>query len=252
MTRLHNTFPWKSAGTGIIIAYLGWLFRGTVLSPAAGWMLASGAGLAAVQIGRWHGQRRTSAGMLGHWTRRNRRNDGLASRWDLFRTSSKWAMRRQAHKLLPQLEDQPRAVRRDVAQYTARLCRVGVRAVYSTIEEVTTILGGPRQGKTELAADLILDAPGAVVSTSTKPDLVGLTAGVRSRRGPVHVFNIDPTIPFASTVKFDPLAGCKFDSDCHPARGRSDRLRPDRLPARGLADSRPTGDEDPPSRRRAR
>ena len=51
--------------------------------------------------------------------------------------------------------------------------------------------------------------PGAVVATSTKPDLFGLTSGLRARRGPVHVFNPQRRGGVSSTFRWNPLQGCE-------------------------------------------
>jgi hypothetical protein len=81
--------------------------------------------------------------------------------------------------------------------------------VWSPVEDVTLRLGGPRTGKSGELACRILDAPGAVLATSTRTDLVSLTGGLRARRGPVHVFNPSGLGQLASTVKFSPLIGCR-------------------------------------------
>ena len=70
--------------------------------------------------------------------------------------------------------------------------------------------GGPRSGKSGELAGRIIDAPGAVIATSTRTDLVTLTAELRARRGPVFVFNPSGVGGLASTVTFDPLAGCEI------------------------------------------
>jgi type IV secretory pathway TraG/TraD family ATPase VirD4 len=52
------------------------------------------------------------------------------------------------------------------------------------------ILGPPRSGKGyNLVIPFILDAPGAVVTTSTRPDNLAATMTARAKRGPVAVFD---------------------------------------------------------------
>jgi len=46
-----------------------------------------------------------------------------------------------------------------------------------------------RTGKSGWLARRVIDAPGAVLVTSTRVDLHHLTAGPRARRGVVYVFN---------------------------------------------------------------
>src|SRR5215467_11235583 len=66
----------------------------------------------------------------------------------------------------------------------------------------------PRVGKTGLLAKIILHYPGPVVSTTTKADVFQLTSGIRSRRGPVHVFNPQRVGGVPSTFQWNPVAGC--------------------------------------------
>ena len=89
------------------------------------------------------------------------------------------------------------------------LCRVGLQRVWSSIEDVTLVFGGPRTGKTGWLAGRVLDAPGAAVVTSTRTDLLELCAPIRQRtRGPVFVFNPVGLGGLRSTISFDPLTGC--------------------------------------------
>jgi len=89
------------------------------------------------------------------------------------------------------------------------LCRVGGLRVWASVEDVVCLFGGPRTGKTGWLAGTVIDAPGAVLSTSTRLDLRELTAGLRARGGrPVWVFNPAGLGGLASTVTFDPLHGC--------------------------------------------
>jgi type IV secretory pathway TraG/TraD family ATPase VirD4 len=70
------------------------------------------------------------------------------------------------------------------------------------------VFGGPRTGKTGYLAGRVIDAPGAVLVTSTRADLHELTATLRARRGPVFVFNAVGLADLPSTITFDPLTGC--------------------------------------------
>ena len=65
-----------------------------------------------------------------------------------------------------------------------------------------------RTGKSGWLAGRVIDAPGAVLVTSTRTDLHALTVGLRARRGPVYVFNAVGLGDLPSTVTFDPLTGC--------------------------------------------
>ncbi|MPZ29287.1 MAG: TraM recognition domain-containing protein [Micromonosporaceae bacterium] len=64
--------------------------------------------------------------------------------------------------------------------------------VHAPAESAVLVLGPPRRGKsTSVVIPSVLTAPGAVVSTSTKPDVLMATAPARSRYGTVWAF--DPT-----------------------------------------------------------
>ena len=89
------------------------------------------------------------------------------------------------------------------------MARVGRQRIWSPHEDVVVIVGGPRTGKSGSIAGRILDAPGAVIATSTRTDLLELTGPVRSRVGPVWVFNPSGLARLESTIVFDPLVGCE-------------------------------------------
>ena len=88
------------------------------------------------------------------------------------------------------------------------LCRAGLLRVWASTEDVVCLFGGPRTGKTGWLAGRVIDAPGAVLVTSTRTDLHALTAPLRARRGPVYVFNAVGLGDLPSTITFDPLTGC--------------------------------------------
>src|SRR5260221_8904250 len=94
-------------------------------------------------------------------------------------------------------------------EVAARLCRAGRQWVWCAMEEVVLIIGGPRKGKTQLLGGEIIDAPGAVIVTSTRTDLLDQTGPLRAAKGPVYVFNPVGLGGRESTVTFDPLTGCE-------------------------------------------
>ncbi|GAA3537227.1 hypothetical protein GCM10022222_21160 [Amycolatopsis ultiminotia] len=187
------TAPAETPGYGL------WMW-GLVGVPVL--VIAAGVGM------RRHGG---SRGLIGRWSRRSRRNEGVASRWQIFWVASRFAMRRKAKVLSPSLRTVSalRRWRTPVREYATRIARVGGQGVWSPVEDVTLRMGGPRTGKTGELACRILDAPGAVIATSTRTDLIDLTAGVRRGEGPVYVFNPSGLGGLESTISFDPLAGCE-------------------------------------------
>jgi type IV secretion system protein VirD4 len=88
--------------------------------------------------------------------------------------------------------------------------------LYAGPETAVLVIGPPRSGKTSsLVVPSVLDAPAAVVSTSTKPDVLKATAVHRGRLGRSFLFD-----PFATTerpwwmheLRWSPVLGCEsFD-----------------------------------------
>ena len=90
--------------------------------------------------------------------------------------------------------------------------------VYAPWTRGTVILGPPGSGKSQYVTRPVLDAPGAAVVTSTKPELARATMAIRSAtRGPVAVFNPEQLAGVTSTFRWDPVAGCE-DSAVASAR----------------------------------
>ena len=176
--------------------------------------------------------RSASAGTVLLWARRSRRNSGVASSSTLLWKASKLAMLRRAHVWRPSLAAVPwwRRWRVPASEYAVRVARVGGLSVYSPVEDVTLRVGGPRTGKSGEMADHIADAPGAVIATSTRLDLLETVGPIRRQRGPVHVFNPSGLGGIASTVAFDPLTSCEVPATAY-ARAE------DMLASSGGADS---------------
>lgn len=80
-------------------------------------------------------------------------------------------------------------------------------------EQSLLVLGPPRSGKTSsLVVPTVLAAPGAVVSTSTKPDVLEVTAPWRSRRGECLLFDPSATMQAPSgvrPVRWSPVTACR-------------------------------------------
>jgi type IV secretory pathway TraG/TraD family ATPase VirD4 len=157
----------------------------------------------------WNRWTRTSA-TVTRWGARSRRKAGVASSLDVARVASGPAVRRKATTVRPSLGELSRwrRWRLPTVEVGVRLCRSGLLGVWSSVEDVTLVFGGPRTGKTQWLAGRVLDAPGALLVTSTRTDLYDLCAPLRKRRGPVFVFNAVGLADRPSTITFDPLTGC--------------------------------------------
>ena len=103
-------------------------------------------------------------------------------------------------------------VRAGSAAYSIRVGRAHYRhGLRVPLEENVLILGPPRAYKSALLAKIIVKYPGAVLATSTKTDLYGLTSGLRARNSrPPDTFNpqgIGGDIA-PSTFGWNPVKGC--------------------------------------------
>src|SRR3954454_5311048 len=77
-----------------------------------------------------------------------------------------------------------------VTGYAVRLGRAQYgRRCLARLEDQQLMIAPPRTGKSGALADRLLGHPGPAIVTSTRADLYALTAGARSQRGPVYVFN---------------------------------------------------------------
>lgn len=211
MTGSGRRFPLRTFGVGLAAACLGW-----VAADLTGPWLSAGliAGGVAVSAGCVWWRLKPSGGsnrVIGRWDRRTRRHRGTASWWDLWRTSSKWAMRGKAKVLRPSLAGMPwwQLARVPVTSFAVPLCKVGRRTVYTSCEESTLRIGIPGTGKTAEMACRVLDAPGGVVVTSTAADLHKMTAPARALKGPVQVFNPGGIAGLNSTLRWRLLSGCE-------------------------------------------
>jgi type IV secretion system protein VirD4 len=97
-----------------------------------------------------------------------------------------------------------------VTIYAVRLGRAHLgKRVIASMEDQTLVLAAPRTGKSGWLADRIIDHPGAVVTTTTRTDLLHNTAPLRARHGVVHVFNPEGIGGVPSTFRWNPLDGCE-------------------------------------------
>ena len=112
------------------------------------------------------------------------RIQGTATARDIDVTASKKALVRRGQTLRPSLQH-PRAT--EIGYVLGRSCG---REIWASVEDSILVIGPPRSGKgLHLVINAILDAPGAVVTTSTRPDNIAASIRARQERGPVAVFD---------------------------------------------------------------
>ncbi|MEU4239772.1 TraM recognition domain-containing protein [Actinoplanes sp. NPDC026619] len=200
----------RCAGAGLLLIGAGWMLAGHPGHRLHGTVLML-AGLGVAVVPAWVGMGRTgSNALIGRWDRHGRRHSGTASRWDIWRTSSAWAMRRKAAVIRPSLAGMPwwRRWRAPLLTFAVPLAKSGRQTVWTSGEESTLRIGIPGTGKTAELANRVIDAPGGVVVTSTATDLYDLTAPLRRKAGPVQVFNPGGLGRLRSSLRWSPLSGC--------------------------------------------
>lgn len=84
---------------------------------------------------------------------------------------------------------------------------VGRKMLYASFEDMSTVIAGPRVGKsTSLVIPALIAAPGAVVTTSNKRDVLDATRDVRAEKGPVWVFDPQKVAREDATWWWNPLS----------------------------------------------
>ncbi len=134
-----------------------------------------------------------------------RRRAGLASAAQVRKVASGRALRRRGVTLRPSLH------RPSPAEVGYVLGRAKGQQVWASVEDSMLLVGPPRSGKgLHVVINAILDAPGAVVTTSTRPDNLTVTLTARQKVGPVAVFDpqhLAPGLP--AGLRWSPVRGCE-------------------------------------------
>jgi type IV secretory pathway TraG/TraD family ATPase VirD4 len=143
---------------------------------------------------------------------------GWASPATVRRTASPRELTRAASTLRPGLTD-PKP-----GQVGYLLGTSKGQPVWMSCERSLLVVGPPGSGKgLHIAINAILDAPGPVITTSTKPDNLKATLTARRATGPVAVFDPQGMLgaDFAHLGAWDPVDGCE---DPMRAATRADAL----------------------------
>lgn len=134
-----------------------------------------------------------------------RKLEGTASGHDVASSASSKALLRRAATLRPSL------ARPQAADVGFLLGRSHGKQIWASVEDSILLIGPPRSGKgLHVVIPAILDAPGAVVTTSTRPDNLTVTLKARERLGPVAVFDpqhLAEGIP--AGLRWSPIRGCE-------------------------------------------
>ena len=133
---------------------------------------------------------------------------GFAHLFSLWLRWSRFAVLRRSGQIRPALPWRYSLL--DPREHSVFLGRAHYRhGLRVPLEEHLLVMAPPRTYKTAFLADVIIEYPGPVLATTTKPDLYNLTSAVRSFLGPVHVFNPQHIGGVPSTFCWDPIDGCE-------------------------------------------
>lgn len=154
-------------------------------------------------LGLWHATRR--------WTHTDHRNEvrtlpGLGSPADVERAAGRRSLVRRGPIVRPSTGNRPRP-----EQVGYRLGHVSGHEVWCSVEDSVLLVGPPRMGKgVHVVIPWVLDAPGPVVSTSTRPDTLVLTARARATDNrPVAVFDPQRLAGHPGRLAWSPVRGCE-------------------------------------------
>jgi len=133
---------------------------------------------------------------------------GVASGPEIARAASARVLLGKAATLRPSLAGRASLRPADVG-YLLGMGKGG--EIWATVEDSFLICGAPRSGKgLMLVINAILDAPGAVVATSTRPDNATITMTARARQGPIAIFDPQGLAPgLDAGMRWSPVRGCQ-------------------------------------------
>lgn len=130
---------------------------------------------------------------------------GTATRHEIAQVASEKVLLKRASTLRPSLKDPA------PGEVGYRLGTSKGQGVWASVEDSILLIGPPRSGKgLHIVIPAILDAPGPVVTTSTRPDNLTATLRARQRRGPVAVFDpqhLAEGLP--AGMRWSPVRGCE-------------------------------------------
>lgn len=182
--------PAFALGAQGLTAWVYWLVLTLMVSVVAAGAFA---------IARWVGRMRHTK------AHDPRRLAGVATARDVRAVASEKALIARGQTLRPSL-DRPKPS--DVGYL---LGRSRGQAVWASVEDSILLLGPPRSGKgLHVVINAILDAPGAVITTSTRPDNIAATITERQKHGPVAVFDPQHMAEgLPSGLRWSPVRGCE-------------------------------------------
>jgi type IV secretion system protein VirD4 len=233
-------WPWRSTVLGAGVAGLGIVQHTAGVDPVLV-LLPGGLVVTAGASGWWwlaHVARpHSTRAAIGRRAELDQRTAGVATWLDVAERSGPAALRRKAGVLRPTtvagLGWWARR-RMDPRQLGVEIARMGWglpgQSVWSSVEDTTLRIAPPRAGKTISMACHAWDAPGALITTSTRLDLAEMVHAARTARGAVYFFNPSRMGGVPTTLRWRVLSGC---TDF----GTAQRRAADLIPPSGVADA---------------
>ncbi|MCB2177840.1 MAG: TraM recognition domain-containing protein [Actinomycetales bacterium] len=166
-------------------------------------VIVAGVVVLATVVLRWRMRRATgpSGGAVG------REIPGLATAGEVLAIAGARSVLRRADVVRPSLV----GIKPSPTDVGYRLGAIGRRSVWCTVEDSALLVGPPRMGKgLHVVIPWVLDAPGPVVATSTRPDALAVTWYARESRGPVAAFDPQRLAGLPGGLAWSPVRGCEL------------------------------------------
>lgn len=132
---------------------------------------------------------------------------GFARRGELAAHLSRRSVRRRAPQVRPGLTDAAGARPEELGVRLGRATHDGTE-LWASLEDSFLVLGPPRSNKTAgIVIPRVVEAPGAVIVTSIRPEILRHTATART--GPTYVFDPQDLTGWRTPLRWSPVAGCE-------------------------------------------
>lgn len=192
---LNPSMPGRGWDTPMPGPALYWAVTGTVTV-----LLAAAAVLITVRI-RGRERRRPTPVRLAQ-------RPGMAQRSDVRANMGEQMLQQRAASLRPAVHAEQKEFRPE--HYGWCWGRAVGQPVWTSVRDAVVILGPSGAGKTAyIVVPRILDAPGALIVTSIRPDVLTPTFEVRRRKGPVSVLAADGSVSgLPVNIAWSPIRGC--------------------------------------------
>ena len=181
-----------------------WLYWPIVLVTTAA--VLGGLSVLALRVQRWR-RGRAGAGVVAAMSRR----PGMAADRHVDQAMGDRALLSRGAAYRPGLAGGGEPIRAVDVGWDWGALVGGSRHVWTSVRDAVVLLGPSGAGKTAyVVIPRILDAPGALIATSIRPDVLTATFEARSQIGPVSVIAADGSVSgLPSVMAWSPIRGCE-------------------------------------------